>query len=147
MGKVIIITTPTATHPGQAIVASTDQSDVRPGPNLLVEFTSGLPNMNLGDVVECTITSPIECKLTKVVGPSTWAQGNVTRTDFFIMGAGPYSEFQIKVLCDPNPFDVKLGDKLPFKDSNKEAKVGDTVGCIPTTPSGLCEVMHVLIPA
>lgn len=144
MGKVIITTTPTATRSGQAIVASTDPNDARPNANLLVEFTTGLPNMNIGDIVECKITSAIACELIRVVGPSVWAQGIVTA-----IGVGDHlrGEFQVDILCDPNPFGAQRGEKLLFNNPNSQAKVGDTVGCIPTTVARICEVMQVLVPA
>ena len=149
MGKVIIITTPRPTQGrnGLAIVASTDQGDARPGPNLMVEFSTELPNMNIGDIAEGRITSPGPIQLTSMVGPSTWAQGRVTRTQVPDEGGHIRSEFQVDTLCDPNPFGVVRGQKLMFNDTNSEAKVGDTVACIPTVVGGTCEVMKVLTPA
>src|SRR5688572_28624439 len=103
MGKAIIITTPRPTQHvlGQAIVVSTDQNDTYTDsfPGAVVEFTSG--SGELGDVVECKITSAITCDIINVVGPSTLAQGTVT---FYEVHR---HEFKVEVLCDPNPYSIK----------------------------------------
>ena len=139
MGKGIIITTPRPTQQilGQAIVASTDQNDTYNAsfPGSVVEFVSGAGE--IGDVVECIITSAITCEITSVVGQSILAQGKVTMHEIH------RCEFKVEVICDPNPYGVKRDDILQFKDPGQEVKLDDSIGCIPTAV-GISQFVRVL---
>jgi len=153
MGKVIIITTPRPTKAesvGSAIVTEQDNTDdyKEPvNPNKLVTFsTRGLGDV--GDVAECNITGSSTCEIIKVIGPATWAQGDVTDDAMPVPnGDKMCSEFVVKILCDPNPFGKKLGDKLLVDNPTSQgetAKIGDTVAALTTTTWELCEVSKII---
>jgi hypothetical protein len=151
MGKVIIITTPRATQPdGYAIVTEQDQKDDFKEPvnaNKLVIFTTRDVG-KVGDVAECNITGTNSCDIISVIKQATWAQGNVTDTSVQVPnGEKVCSQFEVKVLCDPNPFGKKIGDKLlidnPATDG-QTAKLGDNVAALTTTLWELCEVSKII---
>jgi hypothetical protein len=154
MGTVIITSNPTPTSPDssrKAIVTEQHQTDSyrEPiGPNKLVEFEESNISINVGDIVQCNITSASTCEITRVTGQATWAEGKVTQVDVPDADGHTRSEFQVQVLCEPNPFGKNLNDKLLFNNptsvDHRVVKVGDTVAALTTTAWELCETSKVV---
>jgi hypothetical protein len=132
MGKVIVITNPRPTKPdskGTALVYQTDSPN-EPNPTTFLEFKGG--PYTIGAQVGFIMKADGSYNLGQVIGQSSLATGTVTQININSDETNR-CEMQVERLCDPNPFGVKMSDKLQFKAFHyANPQIGENVALIPT---------------